>query len=493
MLLTRAISALLLLLACTADIQPAGAETPPARTHDALPAFEHARDAARPRYMGPLLYAQTPLRRGMFHAARGKGTKGDGAGVPPAEGCSSGDPWPGYANFCPDDVEAQILAETGVTVVAPTPPTLPSGTVTVYSGTAADSIAEVRTAIVSDSGLAHVILGGNLTGGALRLHSGGVGAQDAVIDGGGIYTIDNVWFGDEAAGGDAARIVFLNVKIGAILGWKGGGGTGINRADDIIFHGCEFTGELGIQEDVGCDRWSFTGTIGAGDDGTGGGAIGTFASCNDLFIGNSSWEGGEGSTGDHNDWPIRWGQNANHIWLVDSIMRGWFKPIIRGDGGEIVMYTTDACVGFACAFMQANTYNGNMIHAVDGDGNGIAINQMLMYRGRWVMGNDGSVGNLWGPETSTDRANFAGNSYCATNSGIFEEADLTAKEAGQGGDDWDLNETYDGIGNTFDYEATVEDCFTNFGGWVTRVAEEIPDFPVSGSDIGTVGADPDDI
>lgn len=471
-----AITALLLLIASSADAQPPAPMPPP-------PKFDGARVVERPRL------ALSPLHRGSrMGAMQGKSAAPAPGG---GGGCSSGDAWPGDAAFCPDDAEAEILSETGVTVVAPTPPTLPNGVVTTFSGTAADSAAEVNAAYMT-AGWAQITLGGNI--GDTDPHNAGVGATDVTVYLNG-FTMDSFTFG--FADGNCARMAFIGPgRIKAISAFPISGGDGCT---DLIFHGVKIgqtdNGQPSISIDGGvtCDRLSFTGTVAVGADGNNFGAVSTFAGCNDVFVGNSNWEGGEGSTGSHDDWVLRMGFSTTHTWLVDSMMRGWFKPLLRTNGGEMIMYSTTGCRGAAaCRFTQINTYVGNMFHAVDDGVNGIDIEQVIMVGTRWIMGNTlGSGLELWGPETDTDRAWWGGNSYCATNSGIFQESDLTGREAGQGSDDWDLNETYDGVGNDFTYEATVEDCFTDIGGWPLRDADAID--TIDNSEVLDVEDDPHDL
>lgn len=406
----------------------------------------------------------------------------------PAPACP--DPWPGWPAFCPSQVADEIDAATGThhgTDQVPTPPTLPSGPVRTWSGTAADTTAEVSTAMQAP-GWSQIVLGADI--GTISVHANGVGARDVTIYLNG-HRIDRIVFGHQA--GNAARIVFIGGRIGAVLGLGRQG-----RLDDVVFHGVwigpDFLSSPGGQTaiDVGnsgqaCARWSFSSTIARGYSGAHQSTNVLLGGCEDLVVLNSNWRAGSAATGNRDDWVWRSTGGFRRHWAVDSYFECFTKACMRGAvGTSQVSYTTRSCMGQPCAMTMVNRRNGNLDPA-QGDGGAIDRDVTLRIRNRWYLGNSSGTGvGLWGPYSVADYWYMGGTSICSESAAFFDMRKLTSREAGAGGSTWRLDETYNGVATTVRHASPISAC--PIPAWPTRGVQSLPGIPSSA--LGNVGADP---
>lgn len=389
------------------------------------------------------------------------------------------DPWPGWSAFCPSQVADEIdsnSGETWGTDFIPTPPTLPSGSVTNYSGAAVDTAAEVETAM-QGAGHSVITLPNDIAG--IGVHQGGTGAQDVTIYLNG-HTIDSVVFGYGT--GDAARIVFIGGHIKSVLGFNSSG-----ALDDVIFHGVFFQQTanaqvIQINGETTARRWSFTncivGGLPAGGTSCGGFLIG---GGDDIVIANTNIEGCTSSGTPDDVWGIR--SAGDRVWAVDTFIAAHFKQVFRHAHGSTVVYTTDACVDQACQSTLVHEEFGGM-HVTVGDPS-IAAAFLGTIRARWFVGDSLSGGGaIFGPEATTDFSYIAGNTICSKSAAFFDSGDLAARDNGT---TWLTdNLTYDGEATTFTHADPVSGC--PIPAWPTRNAEAIPG--IANSAITGVGADP---
>ena len=479
------ITSLLLLVACVADAQ---LSLPPPPVFAPVQVSPHV--VERPAY------AYNPLRRALRHGVRR--TVGDGAGTPPGGGgCSSGSAWPGGPNFCPDDVEAEmnsILGSSRGTTVKPVPPTLPSGGVTTFSGAAADTAAEVESAIMT-AGWAQITLGADIAG--VGVHQGGSGATDVTIYLNG-FTMDSLVCGYGA--GNAARITIVGTGVvGTILCFLSNG-----SLVDLIVHGAwmgpDFQGTPASAPVIDTSgyggptlsRWSFTSTIARGYTGAGSDEQVFIGAGTSMVVVNSNWSGGDDAIVSENDWVWRSVDGSEKHWMVDTYMRAYIKPVVRtGASVSQVVYTTDTCVDAACASTLVHSVYGNIDPAQDnGGGAGVDNDLILRIRTEMIHGDTGAASTgLWGPDTVSTYWFAGGNDHCAEDTALFQSSDLTTREAAApGGETWLLNETYDGQSTTVTHSDPITGCIP---AWPNRDAPEL-DPTIANSTFSNVGDDPFD-
>ena len=436
----------------------------------------------QPRLADPPLFAQTALTPGLRAAVRGKGTRGDGdAAVPPAEGCTSGDPWPGYDGFCPDDVEAEmntILSGSRGTTVKPTPPSVPNGTA---STTTCDDNSCLEAAALS-TGHNAITLTGDITGG-VWMHDGSSGWQDVTVymDG---FSIDSLVFANLA--GTAARVAFIGPGwIKSVLGHPNAAAA----VSDLIFHGVWMrrdddafvTFESGGSVDL--DRVSITGSI-IGGYPSGGSNCAAFmlGGGDDIVIANSNVEACPNSSGNHDTWAIR--TSGSRVWGVDTMWQSHgSKNVARFAAGSQIMYTTDACAGdVTCALVMVHEERGAM-HSTIGDPD-IDADLGLSIRNFWYVGDNGSLDALWGPQPTTDYWFMGGTTICSDSSGHFGSTHLAAVDNGS---TWLTdNLSYDGEATSISHASPVSGC--PLPSWPTRSADAIDG--IANSAVANVGSDP---
>lgn len=406
----------------------------------------------------------------------------DGGGA-----CTIGAPWPGMNSFCRGDVVAELDANMGGsrgTTYMPAVPNLPSGAVTTFSGTAADTAAEI-TAAMQSPGWAQITLGADINAGFVSPHSGGVGATDVTIY---LNNFTLSTFACTNAAGNAARIVVVGPGTIGNLNCTGVAGS----VRDMIFHGLWFApgfdGQaINFEGSADVERVSFTSTIARGLP-AGGGSCGAclIGGADDVFIGNSNWEGCDNAVPNQDVWALR--TSSDRVFVANSYLQAHYKHVARIAHGSQILYTTDSCVGQPCATTLVHEERANMAAAI-GDP-GVNLNLGAQIRTRWYVGDDDGVSITgWGPQGTVGFWYMAGTTICAANSALFDSADLAG--ADNGTTLLTNNLSYEGTPTNFSYADPVA------GGcpvpaWPQRDADEITDgvTTIANSAIVNVGSDP---